>query len=87
MGVTREKECVYTYDWVSLLYSRHWHHIVDQLYLKKYKHTHTKDTLAVLRKPKQRGRGSLSEEKSSRGDQGYISSSPMGNMTGEGLTI
>ena len=26
---------MYTYDWVTLLYSRNWHNIVNQLYFNK----------------------------------------------------
>ena len=34
-----KKECMYVYNWVTLLYSRDWHSIVNQLYfnLKKLK--------------------------------------------------
>ena len=32
----RKGVCVCVYDWVTLLYSRNWHNIVTQLYLKKY---------------------------------------------------
>ena len=34
-----KKECIYVYNWVSLLYSRDWHIIINQLYfnLKKKK--------------------------------------------------
>ena len=34
-----EKECINMYDWVTVLYSRNWHNIVNLLYfnLKKYK--------------------------------------------------
>ena len=28
-----EQECIYMYDWVTLLYSRNWHNIVKQLYV------------------------------------------------------
>ena len=26
-----EKQCIYMYDWVTMLYSRNWHYIVNQL--------------------------------------------------------
>ena len=38
--IIKEKECVYKYDWITLLYSRNWYNIVNQLYfffLKKRK--------------------------------------------------
>ena len=28
-----KKECLYVYNWVTLLYSRDWHSIVNQLYI------------------------------------------------------
>ena len=28
-----QKEHIYIYDWVTLLYSRNWHSIVNQLYI------------------------------------------------------
>ena len=34
----RKGMCMCMYDWVTLLYNRNWHNIVNQLYLnKKYK--------------------------------------------------
>ena len=30
-----KKECIYVYNWVTLLYSRGWHNIINQLYIKK----------------------------------------------------
>ena len=30
-----KKECLYVYNWVTLLYSRDWHNIVNQLYFNK----------------------------------------------------
>ena len=32
----KKKECLYVYNWVSLLHSRDWHSIVNQLYFKKF---------------------------------------------------
>ena len=38
-GKEYEKECIYMYNWVTLLYTRNWYNIVNQLYvnLKKEK--------------------------------------------------
>ena len=30
-----KKECIYTYDWITMLYSRNWHNTVNQLYSNK----------------------------------------------------
>ena len=29
------RECIYTYDWVTLLHSRNWHTIVNQIYFNQ----------------------------------------------------
>ena len=34
-GKEYEKECIHVYNWVTLLYSRDWHNIVNQLYINK----------------------------------------------------
>ena len=37
MEKNTKKECLYAYKWVTLLYSRDWHNIVNQLYFNKNK--------------------------------------------------
>ena len=45
-GSYEKKECMYVYDWVTLLYSRNWHNIVNQLYFNtKIKKISYKDIL------------------------------------------
>ena len=37
-----EKECIYTYDWVTMLYSRNWYYSINQLYFtQKFSNSHS----------------------------------------------
>ena len=36
--IIRKKKCIHMYDWVTLLYSRHWHNSVNQPNFKKRCH-------------------------------------------------
>ena len=36
-GKKYKKECLFVYNWITLLYSRDWHGIVNQLYFNKKK--------------------------------------------------
>ena len=38
------KECIYMYDWVTMLYSRNWHNTVNQLYSNNNKKTCSGDS-------------------------------------------
>ena len=38
LGIVHDKSVhIYIYDWVTLLYSKNWHNIVNQLYFKNFK--------------------------------------------------
>ena len=44
-GEEYKKECIYMYNWVTLLHSRNWHNIVSQLYFStKFKKNHFEET-------------------------------------------
>ena len=38
-GKEYKKQCLYMYNWITLLYSRREHNIVNQLYFNKHTHT------------------------------------------------
>ena len=44
-GKEYKKEQTYVYNWVTLLYSRDWHNIVNQLYVNKFKKSLAKEIL------------------------------------------
>ena len=51
---------IYIYDWVTLLYSRNWHNIINQLYLNDNNFKRTKQILEL--------KNTVNERKNTRDD-------------------
>ena len=51
MGKESEKECmcIYVYNWITLLCSRNYHHVVNQLYFNKTKKKREEQRLTLLK--------------------------------------
>ena len=52
----RKRIYIYVYDWITLLYSRNWHNIVNQLYSNKKNERHTK---TIFKKEKRKYIGKI----------------------------